>query len=177
MQADHVVGDSTPRQSGHDQFCDAPCAVQRGDSEVAGSLHLRPGDAPSDQLFLVQMPPLLPEPNHKVCRASTQLSDEAACHRACARWHRHERKTLAVVPQQVQWRRWILHLGLTAMPPLLHPVQAGRPLEHKLDALQLEASDREPAPKALSPAQMPDGKVRPQSRVRADWCCWGCMQR
>lgn len=40
--------------------------AQRGDCEVAASLHVRPGDVPSDQLFLVQLPPMVPEPNHKV---------------------------------------------------------------------------------------------------------------
>lgn len=38
-------------------------------------------------------------------------------------------------------------------------LQAGRPVESRLDALQLDSSDREPPPKALSPMQLPDGKV------------------
>ena len=46
----------------------------------------------------------------------------------------------------------------------LHAGQAGRPLDSRMDTLQLESSEREPPPKALSPAQLPDGKVGPASK-------------
>lgn len=38
-------------------------------------------------------------------------------------------------------------------------LQAGRGLERDLNSLQLQSEDREPPAKALSPAQLPDGKV------------------
>lgn len=57
--------------------------AQRGDCEVAASLHVRPGDAPSDQLFLVQLPPMVPEPNHKVGLVTTMHTTSQQHRRDC----------------------------------------------------------------------------------------------
>lgn len=78
-----------------------PSAIRRAEKDVAASLSIREQDSESEQMFLVQLPPMVPQFNPK----------------------------------------------------------AERPLESDMNSLQLQSEDKELPSLALSPAQLPDGKV------------------